>query len=142
METTNCISLSTGPSSDYEDLQGEDQCDFTAPIPPNDVHEEKTEKVILGKEFMNVESAYRFYVNYGGKLRFNVRKKHRKKNSDGFVTRYRYCCSKEGYRANNKRSSNASYSQPITRCGCKAHMTCLLQKNGNFRVVSFQESHN
>ena len=80
METTNCISLSTGTSSDSEDLQGEDQCDFTAHVPPNDVHEEKTEEVILGKEFMDVESAYRFYVNYGGKLGFNVRKKtHEKK---------------------------------------------------------------
>ena len=64
METTNYTSLSPEPSSDSKDLQGEDQCDFTAPVPPNEVHEEKTEEVILGKEFMDIESAYRFYVNY------------------------------------------------------------------------------
>ncbi|XP_062008678.1 protein FAR1-RELATED SEQUENCE 5-like [Rosa rugosa] len=105
-------------------------------------NEEAIEEVILGKEFMDVESASKFYKNYGGKHGFNVRIRNSRKNSENFVTWVRYCCSKEGFQVKDKRHTNASYSQPVTRCGCQVHLTMLLQKNGNFQVVSFQKSHN
>ncbi|XP_062013975.1 protein FAR1-RELATED SEQUENCE 5-like [Rosa rugosa] len=150
MDSENCTSLGNQPISDSEDLQGKEQCDDSHCEPTDDLHvvneiennEEAIEEVILGKEFIDVESAYKFYKNYGGKHGFNVRIRNSRKNKENFVTWVRYCCAKEGFQEKDKRRTNASYSQPVTRCGCQAHLTILLQKNGNFQVVSFQTSHN
>ncbi|XP_061999190.1 protein FAR1-RELATED SEQUENCE 5-like [Rosa rugosa] len=130
--------MANQPISDSEDLQGKEQCDDSHCEPTDDLHVvneiennvEAIEEVILGKEFMDVESAYKFYKNYGGKHGFNVRIRN-SRYSWGFR-----------FREKDKRRTNASYSQPVTRCGCQAHLTILLQKNGNFQVVSFQKSHN
>ncbi|XP_062011757.1 protein FAR1-RELATED SEQUENCE 5-like [Rosa rugosa] len=148
MDNANCPSLGNQPTSNIKDLQGKEQCDHSHCEPTDDLHvvnennEEATEEVILGKEFMDVESASKFYNNYGGKHGFNVRIRNSRKNIENFVTWVRYCCSKEGFRIKDKRRTNASYSQPVTRCGCQAHLTIQLQKNGNFKVVSFQKNHN
>ncbi|ESQ28842.1 hypothetical protein EUTSA_v10019760mg, partial [Eutrema salsugineum] len=56
------------------------------------------------------------------------------------VVRLLYVCSKEEYR--KEPTVKNSYSQPITRCGCKAHMTCYLQKTGRYKIVSFDPNHN
>ena len=85
----------------------------------------------LGKEFGCYESAYQWYTEYGRTVGFDVRKNLTKTNSKGIVTRVIYCCSKEGFK---KEIEAKSYSQPITRVGCKAHMTCQIQKNGKFRM--------
>ncbi|KAL6575156.1 hypothetical protein OROMI_012441 [Orobanche minor] len=92
---------------------------------------------------MDVESAHKFYVNYGGKHGFNVKIRNSRKNNANFVKWVLYTCSKEGFKNDHdKRRTTASYSRPITRCGCEAHMTILLQNNGIFKVVSFQDDHN
>ncbi|XP_040373679.1 uncharacterized protein LOC112199417 [Rosa chinensis] len=143
MDTQNCTSLGNQLISDSEDLQGKEQCDDSHCEPTDDFHvvneiennEEAIEEVILGKEFIDVESAYKFYKNYGGKHGFNVRIRNSRKNNENFVTWVRYCCAKERFREKDKRRTNASYSQLVTRCGCQAHLTILLQKNGNFQVI-------
>ncbi|KAF3558952.1 hypothetical protein F2Q69_00014578 [Brassica cretica] len=37
---------------------------------------------------------------------------------------------------------NRSYTRPITRCGCKAHMACYLQSSARYKIVSFDQNHN
>ncbi|KAL6290824.1 hypothetical protein ACE6H2_008334 [Prunus campanulata] len=150
MEIQEFPRLSNMLSSDVNvDLQGEDKSDpFTHFSPTNDLDElnknnqEKIEDDLLSREFSSHESAYKFYVQYGGERGFSVRKQHWRKNKLGIVTRVTYCCSKEGHRRYDKRREKVSYSQPISRVGCEAHMTCLLQKNGSFKVTSFKGTHN
>lgn len=64
-------------------------------------------------------------------------------NKLGIVTQVTYCCSKEGHRKYDKRREKVSYSQPISRVGCEAHMTCLLKKEEeSFKVTLFKGTHN
>uniref|UniRef100_A0A0D3BCE0 FAR1 domain-containing protein n=1 Tax=Brassica oleracea var. oleracea TaxID=109376 RepID=A0A0D3BCE0_BRAOL len=35
-----------------------------------------------------------------------------------------------------------SYSRPTTRCGCKACMSCYLQSNGRYKIMTFEPNHN
>ncbi|KAM1613025.1 hypothetical protein ACFX14_001621 [Malus domestica] len=137
MDTSRLINGSCGDSG--VDLQGESQSDNP---PANNLYRPKVHVDVLGREFSSCDNAYKFYVDYGRKSGFNVRKHHQTKNKMNLVSRVSYCCSKEGYRQKDKRREVVTYSQPISRVGCRAHMTCLLQKNGKFRVVSFEEGHN
>ncbi|ESQ47733.1 hypothetical protein EUTSA_v10022007mg, partial [Eutrema salsugineum] len=100
---------------------------------------EKKDELCIGMEFSSDETAHMAYKNYGGKHGFNIRKQ-RRKTKNGKVVRLLYVCSKEGFRKEPK--VKQSYSQTITRCGCKAHMTCYLQKTGRFKIVSFDPNHN
>ncbi|XP_062005840.1 uncharacterized protein LOC133723021 [Rosa rugosa] len=92
MDSENCTSLGNQPISDSEDLQGKEQCDDSHCEPTDDLHvvneiennEEAIEEVILGKEFIDVESAYKSYKNYGGKHGFNVRIRNSRKNNEEF----------------------------------------------------------
>ncbi|KAI9191856.1 hypothetical protein LWI28_014571 [Acer negundo] len=115
-------------------------CSLESPRPNKG--KEIVEELKLGMKFNSEERAYRAYVKFGGENGFNVRKHHRKKNKMGLITRVSYCCSKQGYRRNNNEIEDPSYFAPISRVGCDAHMACLLQKNGNFKIVSFNASHN
>ena len=149
MENANCTSPGNQPTSGFNDSKCKDQCDQSNCehgddlSVVNDNREEAIEEEVLGKEFMDVESAYKFYVNYGGKHGFNVKIRNSRKNSANFVKWVLYTCSKEGFKNDHdKRRTTASYSRPVTRCGCEAHMTIQLQNNGNFKVVSFQDNHN
>ncbi|KAM5576773.1 protein FAR1-RELATED SEQUENCE 5-like [Rosa sericea] len=92
-------------------------------------------------EFSSDESAYKAYAKYGGKSGFNVRKQRKKRNNKGLVVRLLYCCSKEGYRK-TRTKRETSYSLPVTRVGCKAHISCYRQSNGKFKIVSFETNHN
>ncbi|KAI5351967.1 FAR1-RELATED SEQUENCE 5 isoform [Prunus dulcis] len=82
MKIQECPRLSNMLSSDVNvDLQGEDQFDpFTHFSPTNDLGElnknnqEKIEDDLLSREFSSHESAYKFYVQYGGERGFIVRK--------------------------------------------------------------------
>ncbi|XP_024196151.1 protein FAR1-RELATED SEQUENCE 5-like [Rosa chinensis] len=102
---------------------------------------EKKEELYIGMEFSSDESAYRAYAKYGGKSGFNVRKQRRTRNKKGLVVRLVYCCSKEGYRK-TKTKGETSYSVPVTRVGCKAHMSCYRQNKGKLKIVSFERNHN
>ncbi|KAK0588860.1 hypothetical protein LWI29_006310 [Acer saccharum] len=125
MENHDSTRLNSQPLNGEEvNLQGTDRChsptcqsqnqDCYLESPRPNKGKEIVEELKLGMEFNSDKSAYRAYVKFGGENRFNVRKHHRKKNKVGL----------------------------ITRVGCDAHMACLLQKNGNFKIVSFNASHN
>ncbi|CAH8262131.1 unnamed protein product [Arabidopsis lyrata] len=100
---------------------------------------EKKDEIYIGMEFSSDEIAHITYKKYGGNHGFNVRKQRRMKKKEK-VVRLLYVCSKQGYMKEPKVIK--SYSQPITRCGCNAHMTCYLQKTGKYKVVSFEPNHN
>jgi len=51
-----------------------------------------------------------------------------------------YVCSKEGLRQEPK--VRKAYSRPTTRCGCKARMSCYLQSNGRYKIMTFEPNHN
>ncbi|CAE6011084.1 unnamed protein product [Arabidopsis arenosa] len=101
--------------------------------------EEKKDELCIGMEFSSDETAHKAYKRFAGEHGFNVRKQRRKKKNDK-VVRLLYVCSKEGFRKEPK--IKTCYSQPITRCGCKAHMTCYLQRTGRYKIVSFNQNHN
>ncbi|XP_059658738.1 protein FAR1-RELATED SEQUENCE 5-like [Cornus florida] len=141
MQEMDYIGLSSEPSNSCE-VDMEDDC----PSPPNECSskkeiQQKKDEPELGMEFSSDEGAYQFYLNYGSKLGFDVRRNHHRKNRNGIITRVTFCCLKEGKRRENRRK-NPSYHQPITRVGCEAQVTCLLQNNGKFKVVSLNKSHN
>ncbi|XP_050379523.1 protein FAR1-RELATED SEQUENCE 5-like [Argentina anserina] len=100
---------------------------------------ELRDEIELGREFDSYDSAHQWYVEYGKRVGFDVRIHLKMRNTKGIVRRVTYCCSKEGFLKPNE---SKSYSQPVTRVGCKAHITCQLQKNGNFQIVSSNASHN
>ena len=58
----------------------------------------------VGQKFRNLDDAWSFWVNYGGRAGFEVRKRYINENKfDGKVTSRRYVCAKEGFRARDKR---------------------------------------
>ncbi|KAK4854546.1 hypothetical protein QYF36_025676 [Acer negundo] len=153
MENQDSTRLNSEPLNGEEVyLQGMDHChsltcqsqnqDCSLESPRPNKGKEIVEELKLGMEFNSEESAYRAYVKFGGENGFNVRKHHMKKNKMGLIIRVSYCCSKYGHHRNNNKIKDPSYSVPISRVGCDVHMTCLLQKNGNFKIVSFNASHN
>ncbi|KAF7824330.1 protein FAR1-RELATED SEQUENCE 5-like [Senna tora] len=55
----------------------------------------------VGMQFDNLESAWKFWKSYGGKMGFGVRKDFSNKSKkDGAITSCRFVCSKEGNSAN------------------------------------------
>ncbi|EOA25092.1 hypothetical protein CARUB_v10018400mg [Capsella rubella] len=100
---------------------------------------EKKYELAIYMDFSSNKTACTTYKKYGGDHGFNVRKQQRLKKKDKVVILL-YVCPKEGYRKEPK--VETSYLQPITRCGCNAHMTCYLQKNGRYKIVSFEVNHN
>ncbi|XP_059630857.1 protein FAR1-RELATED SEQUENCE 5-like [Cornus florida] len=146
MEEMDYVSLSSEPPNSCEaDMQVDDHFpSSTNECSSKAENQEKKDEPELGMEFSSNEGAYKFYLNYGGKLGFKVRRNHQRKNAKGLISRVTFCCSKEGKRREDKRYNGKKplYHQPITRVGCVAHMTCLLQKNGKFKVVSLEKSHN
>lgn len=80
----------------------------------------------MGCMFSSIEEAYQFYVNYGSKVGFIVRKKYHKKKTNGVISRAVFCCSKEGFRQVDKRREFVS---------CEASLACLLGKNGQYKVI-------
>ncbi|XP_010418903.1 PREDICTED: protein FAR1-RELATED SEQUENCE 5-like [Camelina sativa] len=100
---------------------------------------EKKDEICIGMEFSSDEAAYIAYKNYGGNHGFDVRKQRREKKKDK-VVRLVYVCSKQGYR--KELEVEKSYSHPVTRCGCNAHMACYLQENEKYKIVSFEPNHN
>ena len=106
-------------------------------------HSEKVnEDPIVGMEFDTEDIAFDFYCKYAHRIGFSVRKQYVKRTKTGLVKRITYCCSKQGERLVDKRREQVFYHHSITRVGCMAQMTCLLQKNGKFKVVAFNAEHN
>ncbi|XP_058726869.1 protein FAR1-RELATED SEQUENCE 5-like [Vicia villosa] len=91
--------------------------------------------------FDSIEDAWKFWVNYGGKIGFGVRKQYSHKNKNGIITSYKFVCCKEGIRKPDKRDYKTINPRPETRTNCQARLG-IKNMDGKFMVVDFVEEHN
>ncbi|CAI8600708.1 unnamed protein product [Vicia faba] len=91
--------------------------------------------------FDNIEDAWKFWVDYGGKVGFGVRKQNSHKNKNGTVTSYKFACYKEGLQKSNKRDYKTINPRPKTRTNCQSRLG-IKNMDENFMVVDFMEEHN
>ncbi|XP_073059672.1 protein FAR1-RELATED SEQUENCE 5-like [Primulina eburnea] len=93
-------------------------------------------------EFDSLDESWKFWVEYGGKTGFGVRKHYfNKKNNTGFITSYKYVCCKEGVRKNDKRESSTLNPRLETRTNCKVRMGVTFV-DSKYKVNEFIEEHN
>jgi zinc finger SWIM domain-containing protein 3 len=72
----------------------------------------------IGMTFSSDDEAWKFWVKYGGRMGFDVRKCYSNKSSlDGLVTICRYVCSNQGSRAKDKKFSVCKRNRAHTRTG-------------------------
>ena len=97
----------------------------------------------LGKEFDDLEEAWRFYNEYACEVGFSARKNELTKSMKDKKTiiSYRYACSKEGKRKPDKRCTSTTNHRSETRTYCQAGMTVKLVE-GKFKITNFIEKHN
>ncbi|KAF7819769.1 protein FAR1-RELATED SEQUENCE 5-like [Senna tora] len=96
----------------------------------------------VGMQFDNLESAWKFWKSYGGKMGFGVRKDFSNKSKkDGAITSCRFVCSKEGIRRKHKRDYLTVNPRQETRTDCKARIV-LRHLNEKLKVKEFVEEHN
>ncbi|KAF8079500.1 hypothetical protein N665_1022s0004 [Sinapis alba] len=106
----------------------------------------KKDELCIGMEFSFDETAHIAYSEHACNHGFNVRKQRRsKKEEDKNVAKILYVCSKEWVR--NEHKIKRSYTQPITKCGCKAHIAVKRSytqpiTNGKYKIVSIEPNHN
>ncbi|KAM3001140.1 hypothetical protein FF2_037466 [Malus domestica] len=99
----------------------------------------------LGMEFSFKESAYDYYCNYARDKGFDMKKhywKKKKKQCGYFNKSNLYTYSNKVFEENDEPVEGTTYIQLVSRVHCQAHMTCLLKKNGKFKIVSFDANHN
>jgi zinc finger SWIM domain-containing protein 3 len=61
----------------------------------------------VGMEFETLEAAWKYWVNYGKKMGFSVRKHYLNKSKiDGEITSRRFLCAKEGIRESKQNEIN------------------------------------
>ena len=74
----------------------------------------------IGLRFKNSDEAWQFWVPYGGRSGFDVRKRYTNYNKfDCKVTSCRYVCANEGHRRKVERDHVAKCFRPKTRTDCK-----------------------
>jgi zinc finger SWIM domain-containing protein 3 len=102
----------------------------------------------IGMEFESEDEAWKFWLNYGAKMGFCVRKHFKNCDKHGEITSRGFVCSNEGYyskKANyvDKRAGRAKCVRPETRTGCKVRMGVKLVKgSGKYMVYDFVGEHN
>uniref|UniRef100_A0A803LR97 FAR1 domain-containing protein n=1 Tax=Chenopodium quinoa TaxID=63459 RepID=A0A803LR97_CHEQI len=97
----------------------------------------------VGMEFDSVEDAWNFWLQYGGKMGFNVRKHYENRSKDGQVTSRRFVCSKEGFRQPDKRDHLTTNSRAERRTGCKVRIGIILIRfTWKYQVHDFVSEHN
>uniref|UniRef100_A0A453LZR6 FAR1 domain-containing protein n=1 Tax=Aegilops tauschii subsp. strangulata TaxID=200361 RepID=A0A453LZR6_AEGTS len=95
----------------------------------------------VGMRFRNVDEAWVFWVAYGGRAGFDVRKRNK---FDGEVTSCRFVCSNEGLRKKGITLDHVPKRiRAETRTNCKARMTITLDRVGkNYEVTDIVLEHN
>ncbi|XP_023892752.1 protein FAR1-RELATED SEQUENCE 5-like [Quercus suber] len=95
-------------------------------------------------EFEIDEIAYDFYIEYGRKVSFSIRKEYENKcKKTRVVTSTRFVCAKEGVRGKNKRDQNIKNPRAEIRCGCEACLVIVLNRDSKKYVVNeFIAEHN
>jgi zinc finger SWIM domain-containing protein 3 len=105
---------------------------------------EKFVKVIpeLGLRFRNPDESWQFWVAYGGRMGFDVRKMYINVSTfDSKVTSCRYVCSNESHRRKGQ-------TDHVTKCfrartDCRARMTLTLDRgHDNYEVTVIVLEHN
>ncbi|XP_057443378.1 protein FAR1-RELATED SEQUENCE 5-like [Lotus japonicus] len=91
--------------------------------------------------FDSFEDAWKFWVDYGGKVGFGVRKQYTHHNKSGSIATCIFVCCKEGLRKPDKRDYKTINARPETRTGCKARLG-LKNLCGKLIVHDFIEEHN
>ncbi|XP_057771200.1 protein FAR1-RELATED SEQUENCE 5-like [Salvia miltiorrhiza] len=96
----------------------------------------------IGMQFDSLDEVWMFWVQYGGKSGFGVRKHYSNKNKKtGHITSYKYVCCKEGIRKADKRDSLALNPRLETRTDCKVRLG-VTYMDGKYKINEFIEEHN
>ncbi|XP_051217011.1 protein FAR1-RELATED SEQUENCE 5 [Lolium perenne] len=98
----------------------------------------------LGQEFSSDHEAYEFYRYYASKLGFSIRREYANiSKKTGEISSRKFACSREGFKALDKRTNYTRSPQPDTRTGCHASLV-LRRKNENakYKVYAFEPQHN
>lgn len=81
----------------------------------------------VGLRFINLDETWKFWVAYGGRTGFDVRKKYANVSSyDGKVTSCRFVCSNEGHRRKGLTNKVIKCFRAETRTDCKARISLVL----------------
>ena len=98
----------------------------------------------LGLRFNNPDEGWLFWVAYGGRTGFDVRKRCTNTSTmDGKVTSCRYVCSNEGHRRKKESEHARKCFRAETRTDCKARMVISLYRGaGNYEVIDVVLEHN
>ncbi|XP_058760096.1 protein FAR1-RELATED SEQUENCE 5-like [Vicia villosa] len=91
--------------------------------------------------FDSMNDAWKFWIDYGGRVGFGVRKQYIHKSKDGSTTSCRFVCCKEGLRKPDKRDYKTIKPRAETRTNCQARIG--LKNMGEVWIVrDFVEEHN
>jgi zinc finger SWIM domain-containing protein 3 len=98
----------------------------------------------VGMTFKSKGEAWLFWVAYGGRASFEVRKRYTNMNkSDGTLHSCRYVCAKEGVRKKGERESVQKCFRAETRTKCGAKMTITFDRSSRvFEVTHVDIEHN
>ena len=98
----------------------------------------------VGLRFINPDEAWKFWVAYGGRTGFDVRKRYANVSSyDGKVTSCRFVCSNEGHRRKGLTNKVTKCFRAETRTYCKARISLVLDRGaGNYEVTDVVLEHN
>ncbi|KAK3006726.1 hypothetical protein RJ639_017179 [Escallonia herrerae] len=96
-----------------------------------------------GMEFDSWEEAWKFRVDYGGKMGFGVRKDYSNKNrKDEVVTSEKFVCNKDGFWEIDKRDHLYKAPRVETRTGCRVAMKIVFdRKKCKYHVSDFNGEH-
>ncbi|KAK3035579.1 hypothetical protein RJ639_034784 [Escallonia herrerae] len=95
-------------------------------------------------EFDSRDQAWKFWVEYGGKMGFGVRKDYSNKSrKDEIVTFEKFVCNKEGFREIDKRDHLSKAPRAETRTGCLVGMKIIFdRKKYKYHLSDFNGEHN
>ncbi|GAU48039.1 hypothetical protein TSUD_136070 [Trifolium subterraneum] len=91
-----------------------------------------------GMLFDNINDAWKFWIDYGGRIGFGVRKQytHHSKDGSGLANSCRFVCCKEGLRKPDKGDFKTIKPRPETRTGCQARI-CLKNMGENWMLFDY-----
>ncbi|XP_073138395.1 protein FAR1-RELATED SEQUENCE 5-like [Henckelia pumila] len=96
----------------------------------------------IGMIFNSLDKAWKFWIEYGEKIGFGVRKHYFNKNKNtGVITSVKYVCCKEGVRKEDKRDSSTRNPWLETRTNCKVRLGVTFVDN-KYKVNEFIGEHN
>uniref|UniRef100_A0A8R7UB52 FAR1 domain-containing protein n=1 Tax=Triticum urartu TaxID=4572 RepID=A0A8R7UB52_TRIUA len=91
----------------------------------------------VGMRFRNSDEAWEFWVQYGGHIGFDLRKRNTiRSRIDGTITSCRFVCSNEGIRRKNQIDHEPKRIRAETRTNCKVRMIVSFDRVANFFEVT------